>query len=263
VELRPLYFVAENVEGLLQGYGVRIVERFCRIVSKGGYSVVSPIQVLDAADLGVPQRRRRTIILGHRNRLAAPRYPARKGLIDHRGREYFPTVRDAIGDLPDVDKHDSLFTTDQYSGRLRTASCYARMLRESSPHARLEARTSETALTGCFRTRHSAATTWRFRRTPPGGSEPVSRYIRLALDEVAPTIRAGTASDKGSHTAPRPIHPVKPRCITVREAARLHSFPDWFQFHATRWHAFRQIGNAVPPQMAKAVAAQVLSQLVR
>ena len=49
--------------------------------------------------------------------------------------------------------------------------------------------------------------------------------------------------------------------ITVREAARLHSYPDWFRFHATKWHGFRQIGNSVPPMLARAVGAQFMQAL--
>ncbi len=74
-------------------------------------------------------------------------------------------------------------------------------------------------------------------------------------------MRAGTPSNRGAFTAPRPIHPEQPRCITVREAARLHSYPDWFRFHSTKWHGFRQIGNSVPPLLARAVAAQLIEVL--
>ncbi|NES81378.1 MAG: DNA cytosine methyltransferase, partial [Moorea sp. SIO2B7] len=73
--------------------------------------------------------------------------------------------------------------------------------------------------------------------------------------------RAGTDKHLGSFTAPRPIHPHTPRCITVREAARLHSYPDWFRFHVSKWHGFRQIGNSVPPLLAKAVAAEIIRAL--
>jgi DNA (cytosine-5)-methyltransferase 1 len=61
--------------------------------------------------------------------------------------------------------------------------------------------------------------------------------------------------------APRPIHPDYPRCIYTREAARLHSFPDWFTFHETKWHGFMQIGNSVPPALAHAVAREVMKAL--
>ncbi|MFS9669280.1 DNA cytosine methyltransferase, partial [Klebsiella pneumoniae] len=55
----------------------------------------------------------------------------------------------------------------------------------------------------------------------------------------------------GSYQAVRPIHPTSPRVITPREAARLQGFPDWFQFHPTKWHSFRQIGNSVSPIVAE------------
>ena len=59
----------------------------------------------------------------------------------------------------------------------------------------------------------------------------------------------------------RPIHYRYDRCITVREMARLHGFPDWFRLHATKWHGARQIGNAVPPPLARAIAAEVAKSL--
>jgi len=52
-----------------------------------------------------------------------------------------------------------------------------------------------------------------------------------------------------------------PRVITVREAARLHSYPDWFRFHTTKWHGFRQIGNSVPPLLARAVGKHIMKAL--
>ena len=85
----------------------------------------------------------------------------------------------------------------------------------------------------------------------------MSRFHKLDPKGVCNTIRAGTASDHGAFTSPRPIHPYSARCITVREAARLHSYPDWFRFHVTKWHGFRQIGNSVPPLLARAVASKV------
>ena len=87
----------------------------------------------------------------------------------------------------------------------------------------------------------------------------MSRFLRLHPEGICNTLRAGTASDRGAHTSPRPIHPKLARVITVREAARLHGYPDWFRFHATKWHGFRQIGNSVPPPLARAVAASLLT----
>jgi hypothetical protein len=90
---------------------------------------------------------------------------------------------------------------------------------------------------------------------------PSHKLPRLDPDGIAPTLRAGSDSTHGSFTAPRPIHPFRPRCITVREAARLHGFPDWFAFYPLKWHAYRQIGNAVCPPLAKALGAAVLAAI--
>ena len=108
---------------------------------------------------------------------------------------------------------------------------------------------------------HSETSIARFRATPNGKVEKISRFLKLDPDGISNTLRAGTPSNRGAFTAPRPIHPEQPRCITVREAARLHSYPDWFRFHSTKWHGFRQIGNSVPPLLARAVAAQLLEVL--
>ncbi|WP_458020251.1 DNA cytosine methyltransferase, partial [Klebsiella pneumoniae] len=78
----------------------------------------------------------------------------------------------------------------------------------------------------------------------PDTVEPISRFKKLSMNGLCNTLRAGTASDRGAFTSPRPIHPIYPRVITVREAARLHSYPDWFRFHVTKWHGFRQVGNS-------------------
>lgn len=260
-ELRPRYFVMENVEGLLLSHAESVLKSLCIRFKRAKYDIVEPIQVLDAADFGVPQRRRRTFILGARRNLTLPEYPTRRGISNGNGEPYFPTVRDALSDLPEIELFDELFDSDGLTHAYGEPSHYACLLRgeirESGDHSRPRD-VDGGLLTGCLRTVHSPRTLRRFRSTPPGGVEPVSRYYRLAFDGIAPTIRAGTNVDRGKHTAPRPIHPQKPRCITVREAARLHSFPDWFQFHGTRWHAFRQIGNSVPPRLARAVAKAVL-----
>ncbi|MCL6563862.1 MAG: DNA cytosine methyltransferase [Firmicutes bacterium] len=255
--LRPKYFVVENVEGLAIGYGLALVERFVRALESDGFHVVEPIRCLNAADYGVPQRRRRLFLLGYRKGVRPPSYPQPEG--------QRVTVGDALHDLPNVDAYDYLIRSDVFRGPLFSPhSDYARVARGilQDPEDRSLPRIPVVEqLTGCRRTMHSEAVRQRFAATPPGAMEPVSRFYRLALDDLSPTLRAGTDSAHGSFTAPRPIHPVWPRCITVREAARLHSFPDWFEFHSAKWHGFRQIGNAVPPLLARAIARVVRNAL--
>jgi DNA (cytosine-5)-methyltransferase 1 len=108
---------------------------------------------------------------------------------------------------------------------------------------------------------HTPESMSKFTATEPGKAEPTSRFFKLAPDGLCNTLRAGTNSDKGAFTAPRPIHYSLPRCISVREAARLHTFPDWFQFHRTIWHGFREIGNAVIPLLARELGMTIVDAL--
>lgn len=124
-------------------------------------------------------------------------------------------------------------------------------------------KTNPHLLTGCHFTRHTPSVVQRFEATAPGTTEPESRLYRLKWDGVARTLRAGTGSDKGRHTAARPIHPAHARVLTVREAARLSSFPDWFRFHRRIWRGMRQVGNAVPPLLALAVGKAIYQCLVQ
>ena len=251
-DLKPQYFVVENVRGLLYDYSKCILTKFVRSIRRSGYQIVEPIRLLDASNYGVPQRRRRAFILGYLRELRPPEYP--KGYAEG-AHSPPPTVSDAIGDLPDITCIDELLVNDFYNGPLGKPSTYAQQLR-SSAQQRAHAGIA-TGLTGCLRTVHSDETVARFSATTPGTYEPKSRCYRLKADGVAFTLRAGSDPNNGSFTAARPIHPAQPRCITTREAARLHSFPDWFQFHPTKWHGFRQVGNSVPPMLAQAVASEI------
>jgi DNA (cytosine-5)-methyltransferase 1 len=103
----------------------------------------------------------------------------------------------------------------------------------------------------------------KFGDTIPGEKEPTTWAYRLLADGFSPTLRAGS----GNRTAARPIHYEHARVITVREAARLHSFPDWFNFGASKLAAHKAIllrshfvnGNSVPPLLACAIASADLS----
>lgn len=264
VELSPSYFVVENVAGIMLGEARRVLDKFVDHLESAGYRIVKPIQVLDAAEFGVPQRRRRVFVLGYINGTTAPQYPTPLHPYDENGDFRGPTVWDAIGDLPKISNYNYLLEADEYLGDLGKASPYAKVLRgdtldldDKSPR---RTRNGD-GLSGCSRTVHTAKTLRRFMNTKQGSCEEVSRFFRLAKNGLAPTLRAGTGPAQGSFMAPRPIHPFQDRCITVREAARLHSFPDWFHFHPTKWHAFRQIGNSVPPLLARAIANTIIRAL--
>lgn len=261
---QPRYFVVENVSGILYGHSRSILVDFCKRVQSGGYSLVDPIRSLDATDFAVPQRRHRVFVIGYRSGEVAPSYPNKSPMIDQNRNEFFPTVADAIGDLPEVNQYDYLIDSDRFKDRLGAPSHYARIMRgeilDVGMRKVVPVRKHE-GLGGCARTIHTARTTQRFSELSQGEVDRTSRATRLRADGVAPTLRAGTRRDHGSYTALRPIHPFTARYITVRESARLHAFPDSFEFHPTKWHALMQIGNSVPPRFARCVAAQILEAI--
>lgn len=248
-ELRPRFFVVENVEGLLAKRHAATLNAFVQSVERAGYKVNAEPWLLDAQAYGVPQRRRRVFLVGALKRLRIPRRPQ---VIAEK-----PVVWDALSDLSVVDDARQHIQGDVYHGELGHPSRYAERLRRKRLGPVDEQKGGQ-MLTGCRLTVHTETTRRRFACTGEGEYEAVSRFFRLAKHAVGPTLRAGTDRQNGSYTAARPIHPTMDRCITVREAARLHSFPDWFQFHPTVWHGFRQIGNSVPPRLARAVGSGIL-----
>lgn len=260
-ELKPRYFVFENVKGLTIGRHRKLLEEVIDGFREIGYSVREPYRVLNALRYGVPQSRERLFLIGARKGMRLPEYPAPTHEPDRAMRGLFsmplaPTVWDAIGDLPEADDYDELLDRDWTFAKFGAPSAYAKQLRKGCP-----TKNGLRLLTSSLRTIHTLRSIRRFTETAPGRIEEVSRFLKLDLNGYCNTLRSGTASDRGAFTSPRPIHPHTPRCITVREAARLHSYPDWFRFHATKWHGFRQIGNSVPPHLAKAVAREILAAM--
>ncbi|QLE54987.1 DNA cytosine methyltransferase [Nostoc sp. TCL26-01] len=273
LELQPKFFVMENVRGITFGEHKQILKTLIDEFKNQGYQVEENYQILNAVYYGVPQSRERLFLLGARADMTLPKYPkpiTKSPKISNSQRKYFsdlpmcPTVGEAIGDLPEVEQHSELLKQDWIIAEYGKPSNYASSLRglstfidDYSYHRHFNSQ----ILSSSLRTKHSQATIDRFHHTSQGEREPISRFHKLHPAGVCNTLRAGTDQHRGSYTSPRPIHPFTPRCITVREAARLHSYPDWFRFHVTKWHGFRQIGNSVPPLLAKAVATEIIRSL--
>lgn len=267
-ELNARSFVFENVKGLTLGSQRAFLDELIAECSRAGYELVHPWRVLNACRFGVPQDRERVFLLGVRRGETMPRYPSPTSTgnsMSNLFEEATPTCIEALGDLPDAEQYEELRTSDHvsYSG-FRTRSSYASSLRcekEGDWHFGYRRNWDPHVLTSSARTEHSSISRRRFSETPQGSVEPISRFFRLAESGISNTLRAGTDATRGAFTSPRPIHYEHARCITVREMGRLHGFPDWFRFHATKWHGARQIGNSVPPPLARAVAAMVLDAI--
>lgn len=255
LELRPAYVVFENVKGLTVGKQRQFLDEMIQAFAPA-YRILTPYRVLNAADYGVPQNRHRLFLMGTRRDHATPTYPEALGLT--------PTVGEAIGDLPDADDYEELVVGDSTRVIFGESSPYSALLRgveRDHTDFSYQRLFDHEVLTASMRTSHTPLSQSRFAKTPCGATEPISRFRRLDPAGLCNTLRAGTASDRGAFTSPRPIHPVFSRVITNREAARLYSYPDWFRFHVTKWHGFRQIGNSVPPLLGHAVAREVAQAL--
>ena len=259
--LESRYLLMEQVPTLLQPQNLEHLDHLRELLHSRGYSMVDP-QVLRAIDFGVPQRRERVFLLIHRNDQVAPAYPQpTHGPDPDLLLKPTPTVDNAFDGLADADDYDVLWNRDWAEvGLPAPSSWYGRVMTglENDPEDLSYRRPHRANVMTCSqRTRHDPTSIERFLQTAPGKSEPISRRHRLNPDGQSLTLRAGTNADRGSFTAVVPIHTKGSRVVTAREAARLHSIPDWVQLSPTKIWAYRQIGNSVPPLLGRAVARSI------
>jgi DNA (cytosine-5)-methyltransferase 1 len=267
-ELDATYFVFENVKGLTIGQHRKFLEEFEELARSLGYDFAGSWQVLDAANYGVPQHRERLFLFGAKRPRALPKYPEKlTRAADGRGKASTdlpigPSAKDALSDLPDADLYSELQSSDEVRvqnwGNPSRYASELRCLTNDAWHFGYIRNWDSSLLTSSARTGHTEISKRRFRETSGGETEPISRFYKLNSEGLSNTLRAGTDGARGAFTSPRPIHYEHARCVTVREMARLHGYPDWFRFNETKWHGARQIGNSVPPPLARAVARQVL-----
>jgi len=269
-ELDAKAFVFENVKGLALGKHRHFLDTLIDTFGETGYEVRVPWDILNACNYSVPQDRERLFLMGTKRGLKVPSYPEPVTIL---GNDIFgtnvnrhtPTCSDALSDLPDAELYSELMTSDtveildwpdltEYAEELRCIG-------KNAWHFGYPRIWESALLTNSARTNHTDISRKRFSETKAGEVEPISRFFKLHPDGVSNTLRAGTDSARGAFTSPRPIHYAFPRCVTVREMARLHGYPDWFRFHVTKWHGARQIGNSVPPPLARAIASSVLDVL--
>lgn len=268
-EIKPKYFLFENVPGIASGKHKQFLAELIIELENLGYVVEKPISILDACLYGAPQKRKRLIMIGSRLDVTKATYaPQTHGetitsepLLFDVGLKQLSTCGEAISDLS---IHQAYREADlgipstllDYSGFRKSYS-----LKASGEFSLCHTRQVPNLVYGHIGSKHTEKSINRFKSTLPGTIEKTSRFFKLADDGQCNTLRAGTASDKGAYTAARPIHYSVPRCITIREAARLHTFPDWFRFHNTIWHGFREIGNAVIPFLSKSLGEQIIKAM--
>jgi len=244
--LKPKVFVMENVKAARNF----LIPRMEREVPTE-YSLTCAI--LDASKYGVPQKRERLFIVGVRG--GDFDFPHGKGRI-------LP-FSEAVSDLPPLKAGDGMF---EMAYLTEPQNAYQSLIRENSPK-----------LFNHVTRKHNTRDLFLFSLIPPGGnylSVPkkfrhrrddafIDRYYKIHPEKPCKTLTAHMSKDTRSYIFPVPSHePALQRTISVREAARVQSFPDWFVFPAKITHAFRLIGNAVPPILARTIALAIKEQVM-
>lgn len=261
---KPRVFVFENVPGILSakpGDGsVRIIDLIQKAFVDAGYAVLPDLSnaIIDMTEYGVPQNRKRIIILG----VSKEHYGDKaEAMVEKFYSSYLPeykiekkaTVRDAIGDLPKLRPLDEPIS---YLGRKLSHSASDPLINghisrfHNKRDIELFKFLEEDIASG--RMKYTSAKSLKTLYTKlTGKTSNVHKYYVLRWDEPSNLIPAHLFKDGLRHIHP---DPEQARTITVREAARLQTFPDNYYFNCSQTDAFKMIGNAVPPLFAKKVA---------
>lgn len=241
-EFKPKYFVLENVPNIITTAEGFFKEQIISAFSALGYNL--SCGVLCALDFGLPQDRRRAVFIGALNK-PAPSLPIPNGKKCN--------IAQAIYDLPFIK-----------SGEGDEISSYDKA---PSSEYQMELRSNETILHNHIATNHSKSALAKLALIPKGKGKEVlpkelltksiysGTWCRLLEDGYAPTIT--TRFDTPS--SGRFTHPILDRCLTIREAARIQSFPDSFVFYGNRTSQMKQVGNAVPPLLAYEIAKVIIN----
>lgn len=251
--VRPRAVLLENVPDMALGDEMLVLRTMIDRLECAGYE--ADARIIDASRHEVPQHRQRLILIGLRDG-GAFRWPEASGTA---------TVRDAIWDLPVLDAApDTPIGAESMVYGDREASDFARAARKDCVGA--EAWVLHDHSTRAVRPDDFEAfklmTAGTLYSELPGDLKRYrddifdDKYHRLSWAEPSRSITAHLAKDGYWY-----IHPEQHRTLTVREAARLQTFPDTFRFAGSRSHQFRQIGNAVPPVLGESVGSAILDSL--
>lgn len=260
--IQPKAFIMENVFGLLSMQDGKVKDEIVEAFTAVGYTMTTPA-VLSACDFGVPQVRRRVFFLGIRCDLSdipliypLPTHTGTANFLKHTLPGYV-TVGDAISDLlEDVVESRGIDAGEAVGYREGEITPYQRLMRGDcqTVHNHHTKRFLDTRMERITNLREGATKVSLPIELQAGGHE--NKYRRLSYGVPSPTLTAHMSKDLSDF-----VHPRYNRPITVREAARIQSFPDSYIFVGSEFQQLKQIGNAVPPLLGMAVAQSVSNQL--
>lgn len=258
-EFKPKFIILENVSGMRSTANGKFEKDILEYMNGLGYN--AKVELLNSAQYGVPQTRNRLIFVGVKRKnendtttFVFPKgefYPTSdKQLIDSNSRKIYMTVFDAISDLPDIESNESCaeYTKEPITEYQKLMRGYNNLLEKNVSNK----------LANHVAPKHPPATIEKIKNTEPGKPmyERYKQRIRLDHSKPSPTQVAGGIRPQFQFG-----HPEKNRGLTIRERARIQSFPDSYVFYGGTVQERVQTGNAVPPLMIYAIAKEIIKNL--
>lgn len=274
---RPDIFVIENVPNFITKYKGAIFNTAIEIIEsigkddegngEGIYVVEKPVQVLNSVYYGVPQNRKRMLLVAHKKTETSFNYPEATHYYDQEDEaskklKPFITVGDAIGDLPTIT--DNWRVSEVEYSKNEGLSEYQKLMRENNSAKTVKNNICRMSNDRAKRVFPHMEQGSKYMDLPPEIRQILpfredifkDRLKRLMADQPSWTVLAHIGMDGYMY-----IHPTENRTLSVREAARIQSFPDDFEFVGNQQDTYVQVGNAVPPQLAKAMGKSLKEYL--
>ncbi len=274
---RPDIFVIENVPTFITKYKGKIFNTAVQIIEnigkddegngEGIYVVEKPVQVLNAVYYGVPQTRRRMLLVAHKKTNASFCYPKATHYYDQEDEESKKlkpcvTMGDAIADLPSIT--DNWRVSEVEYSKFKRLSEYQKLMRQNNPKKTVKNNICRMSNDRAKKVFPHMAQGSKYMDLPPEIRQILpfredifkDRLKRLVADQPSWTVIAHIGMDGYMY-----IHPTENRTLSVREAARIQSFPDEFEFVGNQQETYVQVGNAVPPLLAKAMGESIQEYL--
>lgn len=274
---RPDIFVIENVPNFITKYKGAIFNTAVEIIenigkddnenSEGIYEVVKPVQVVNSVYYGVPQTRKRMMLVAHKKSGVKFNYPEATHYYDQEedeAKKLTPctTVRDAIADLPEIT--DNWRISEMPYSKNEGLTEFQKIMRKNGNGKTVKNNICRMSNDRAKRVFPHMAQGSKYMDLPPEIRQILpfredifpDRLKRLVLNEPSWTVIAHIGMDGYMY-----IHPTENRTLSVREAARIQSFPDDFEFVGNQQETYVQVGNAVPPLLGKAIGESIMKYL--